>query len=453
MTNEELWHSALSELEILVSKANFVTWFQNTAIVARKEGAVILQVPNAFAKEWLEYKYHKFIIKALRALSPEVRSVEYIISSQLQPLLQKNKFQRELVAEEQLEFKELLVDRETNLNPRYTFNSFIVGSFNELAHAASVAGSKNLGRAYNPLFIYGGVGLGKTHLLQAVGNAVKKSSPRLKVQYVTAERFTNELVSSMQNNEAHIFKEKYRSHDLLIIDDIQFIAGKVKTQEEFFHTFNALYESGRQVVFSSDKPPQSIQDLEERLKSRFAGGMIADISQPDYESRLAILKSKAVGQESFLTEEVMEFIASSVEKNIRELEGTLNSVVAKSKLLGRIATIPEVKEILAKNLRPKKIVTANQIIKSVAEFYDINEKFLYDKTRKKEVVKPRQVAMYLLREDFSGSYPYIGQRFGGRDHTTAIHAYAKILQNLKRDNALVEEVRRIREKIYEHNSG
>ncbi|MDP3784573.1 MAG: chromosomal replication initiator protein DnaA [bacterium] len=451
MTNEELWHSALSELEILVSKANFVTWFQNTAIVARKEGAVILQVPNAFAKEWLEYKYHKFIIKALRALSPEVRSVEYIISSQLQPLLQKHKFQRELVAEEQLEFKELLVDRETNLNPRYNFDSFIVGSFNELAHAASVAVSKNLGRAYNPLFIYGGVGLGKTHLLQAVGNAVKKSSPRFKVQYVTAERFTNELVSSMQNNEAHVFKEKYRSHDLLIIDDIQFIAGKVKTQEEFFHTFNALYESGRQVVFSSDKPPQSIPDLEERLKSRFAGGMIADISQPDYESRLAILKSKAVGQESFLTEEVMEFIASSVEKNIRELEGTLNSVVAKSKLLGRIATIPEVKEILAKNLRPKKIVTANQIIKSVAEFYDVNEKSLYEKTRKKEVVKPRQIAMYLLREDFSGSYPYIGQRFGGRDHTTAIHAYAKVLQNLKRDNALVEEVRRIREKIYEHS--
>ena len=453
MTNEELWHAALSELEVLVSKANFVTWFQNTAIVARKEGAVILQVPNAFAKEWLEYKYHKFIIKALRSLSPEVRSVEYIISSQLQPLLQKNKFQREMVTDEQMEFKELLVDRETNLNPRYTFDSFIVGSFNELAHAASLAVSKNLGRAYNPLFVYGGVGLGKTHLLQAVGNAVKKASPRLKVQYVTAERFTNELVSSMQNNEAHVFKEKYRSHDLLIIDDIQFIAGKIKTQEEFFHTFNALYESGRQVVFSSDKPPQSIQNLEERLKSRFAGGMIADISQPDYESRLAILKSKAAGQESFLTDEVVEFIASSVEKNIRELEGTLNSVVAKSKLLGRIATILEVKEILAKNSRPKKIVTANQIIKSVAEFYDINEKFLYEKTRKKEVVKPRQIAMYLLREDFSGSYPYIGQRFGGRDHTTAIHAYEKVMQNLKRDTTLAEEVRRIREKIYEYSGG
>ncbi len=454
MTNEELWHAALNELEVLVSKANFVTWFQNTAIVAHKEGAVILQVPNAFAKEWLEYKYHKFILKALRSLSPEVRSVEFIISSQLQPLLQKNKLRREIAAEsEQLEFKELLVDRETNLNPRYTFDSFIVGSFNELAHAASLAVSKNLGQAYNPLFIYGGVGLGKTHLLQAIGNATKKSSPRLKVQYVTAERFTNELVSSMQANEANLFKEKYRSHDLLIIDDIQFIAGKTKTQEEFFHTFNALYESGRQVVFSSDKPPQSIQDLEERLKSRFAGGMVADISQPEYESRLAILKSKSQGKESFLTEEILEFIASGVEKNIRELEGALNSVVAKSKLLGRIATTAEVKEILVKNSRPKRIVTANQIIKSVADFYDVNEKILYEKTRKKEVVKPRQVAMYLLREDFSGSYPFIGQRFGGRDHTTAIHAYEKVLQGLKRDGVLVEEIRRIREKIYEYNGG
>ena len=451
MTNEELWQAALNELEILVSKANFITWFQNTAVVARKDGTIIVQVPNAFAKEWLEYKYHKFILKSLRALSPEVRNVEYIISSQLAPLLQKTRLAREsLVQEEQLEFKELLVDRETNLNPRYTFDSFIVGSFNELAHAAAFAVSKNLGQAYNPLFIYGGVGLGKTHLLQAVGNASKKKSGRAKIQYISAERFTNELVTAMQANEAHIFKDKYRSYDMLIIDDIQFIAGKTKTQEEFFHTFNSLYESGRQVVFSSDKPPQSIQNLEERLKSRFAGGMVADISQPEYESRLAILKSKAQGKESFLTEDILEFIASNVQKNIRELEGALNSVVAKSKLIGKLLNVQEVREILAKNSQPKRIITANQIIRAVAEFYDVNEKSLSEKTRKKEIVKPRQIAMYLLREDFNGSYPYIGQRFGGRDHTTAIHAHDKIIQDMRKENTLTEELKRIREKIYEY---
>ena len=408
MTNEELWQAALNELELAVSKANFITWFQNTSIAAHQDGVVVLNVPNAFAKEWLEYKYHKFIVKALRGLSPEIRNIEYVISSELAPLLQKRRREKGIAPqEEQLEFKELMVDRETNLNPRYTFDSFVVGPFNELAHAAAAAVSKNLGQAYNPLFIYGGVGLGKTHLLQAVGNAVKKNSPRLKLIYTTSERFTTELVNFIQNNETHIFKDKYRSYDLLIIDDIQFISGKVKTQEELFHIFNLLYETGKQIIFSSDKPPHAIHDLEERLKSRFEGGMVADIGQPEYESRLAILKSKSFGKENYLNPEVLGFIAANVQKNIRELEGALNSVVAKSKLSGRILNIPEVKEIIDKNTQPKRIVTANQIIKCVAEFYDINEKILFEKTRKKEVVKPRQIAMYLLREDFSGSYPFI----------------------------------------------
>lgn len=446
MTNEELWQAALSELETTVSKANFVTWFQNTSIATIQGGNVVLHVPNAFTKEWLEYKYHKFILKAVRNLAPEIRGIEYIISSQLQSLSQKHKLQRGIPPqEEQLEFRELLVDRETNLNPRYTFDSFVVGPFNELAHAASVAVSNNLGLTYNPLFIYSGVGLGKTHLLQAIGNAVKKSRPRLKIQYISSERFTNELITSMQNNEANMFKEKYRSHDLLIIDDIQFIAGKTKTQEEFFHTFNTLYEAGKQIIFSSDKPPHSISDLEERLRSRFSGGMVADISQPEYESRLAILRNKVQGKEGIVTPEIIEFIASSVQKNIRELEGALNAVIAKSKLLGRMITIHEVKEILTKNTQPKRIITANQIIKAVSNFYDIAERELSEKTRKKEIVKPRQVAMYLLREDFNASYPYIGQRFGGRDHTTAIHAFEKISNILKNNNLFCEEVRRIRE--------
>lgn len=451
MTNEELWQAALNELELAVSKANFITWFQNTSIAAHQDGVVVLNVPNAFAKEWLEYKYHKFIVKALRGLSPEIRNIEYVISSELAPLLQKRRREKGIAPqEEQLEFKELMVDRETNLNPRYTFDSFVVGPFNELAHAAAMAVSKNLGQAYNPLFVYGGVGLGKTHLLQAVGNAVKKNSPRLKLIYTTSERFTTELVNFIQNNETHIFKDKYRSYDVLIIDDIQFISGKVKTQEELFHIFNLLYETGKQIIFSSDKPPHSIQDLEERLKSRFEGGMVADIGQPEYESRLAILKSKSFGKENYLNQEVLGFIASNVQKNIRELEGALNSVVAKSKLSGRILNIPEVKEIIDKNTQPKRIVTANQIIKCVAEFYDMNEKILFEKTRKKEVVRPRQIAMYLLREDFSGSYPFIGQRFGGRDHTTAIHSYEKIMKELKKNAQLIEEVKRIRE-LYDYN--
>ncbi len=454
MTNEELWHTALEELETSVSKANFVTWFQNTSVAERQNGNVVVCVPNGFVKEWLEYKYHKTILKALRNISPDTRNIEYVISSQLEPLLQKHKLQRGLeprTSDEQLEFRELLVDKETNLNPRYTFESFVVGSFNELAHAAAVAASKNLGAVYNPLFIYGGVGLGKTHLLQSVGNYVKKSNPRLKVRYTSAERFTSELVASMQANEASSFKEKYRSYDLLIIDDIQFIAGKTKTQEEFFHTFNALYETGRQIIFSSDKPPASIQNLEERLKSRFEGGMVADISQPEYESRLAILKNKAAGKEPQVTEEILEFIASNVQKNIRELEGALNAVLARSKLSGQLISSAEIKEILSKNTQPKKIVTANQIIKTVADFYSVNEKVLYEKTRKKEVVKPRQIAMYLLREDFNGSYPYIGQRFGGRDHTTAIHSFEKVSQDIKKNAQIGEEIKRIRERLYEYD--
>ena len=452
MTNEELWQQALSELETSVSKANFVTWFQNTSIAARQEGVIILHVPNAFAKEWLEYKYHKFILKALRALSPEVRNVEYAISAQLAAIAQKQKLQRVFTPqEEQMEFKEFFVDRETNLNPKYTFEAFVVGPFNELAHAAAQAVSKSLGTVYNPLFIYGGVGLGKTHLLESIGNAVKKANPRLKVQYLSAERFTSELVAAMQSNEINTVKEKYRSCDLLILDDIQFISGKTKTQEELFHTFNTLYECGRQVVFSSDKPPKLIQDLEERLKSRFEGGMVVDISQPDYETRLAILKNKSRGKESYLTDEILDVIAGTVQRNIRELEGALNAVFAKSKLAGRALAIPEVREILMKNLQPRRTVTANQIIHAVAEFYDIQERSLFDKTRKKEIVKPRQIAMYLLRDDFNGSYPYIGQRFGGRDHTTAIHAYEKISKDVKRNPQLSEEIKRIRE-VYDFNS-
>lgn len=452
MTQEELWKSVLGEIKLEVSKANYITWFKNTALSSNLDGVVMINVPNTFTKEWLEYKYNKLILKSLRNYSKSVRSIKYNISSDIfqSTRASKNTEQQQKTPEQenQLGFKEFQVDKETNLNPRYTFDSFIVGSFNDMAHAAATAVTKNVGSLYNPLFIYGGVGRGKTHLIQAIGNKIKKDNPELKVLYVTSEKFTSEVVSAMQNGTMPSFKEKYRKYDVLIIDDIQFIANKVRTQEEFFHTFNALYESNKQIIISSDCPPKSMQELEDRLRSRFEGGIMADISEPDYESRLAILKTKAENKEFSPSMEIIEYIASTIQNNIRELEGALNAVIAKERLVGKSLSIDEVKEILNKNSRPKKLLTAAQIIKTVADFYNIKEAFLFEKTRKKEIVRPRQVAMYLLREDFNGSYPYIGQKFGGRDHTTAIHSYEKIKNCLKKDDRLAEEIKSIRDNLY-----
>lgn len=457
MTNEELWQIVLNEAEISISRANFITWFKHTFISHNEQGIITVSVPNGFTKEWLENKYQKLIMRAIRTTCPEVRSIEYIISkapatetiiktvSSLQQISPSAR-----PAEEQLEFQELRIDKNTNLNPRYVFDTFIVGSFNELAHAAAQSVVKNIASLYNPLFIYGGVGLGKTHLLQATGNAIKQHNPSLKVYYTTSERFTNELVAAIQNHEPQRFKDLYRQFDVLIIDDIQFIAGKVRTQEEFFHTFNTLHENNKQIIFSSDRPPKSIANLEERLRSRFEAGLIADISQPDYETRLAILKTKLATKKGDLPKEILEYIASAVEKNIRELEGALNIVNARIHMMGVTPSVEEVKELLLQiTSRQKRVVTAANILKEVCVFYDINEKQLFERSRRREVVKPRQVAMYLLRQDFHGSFPYIGQKFGGRDHTTAIHAYEKITKDIKDNPEFADEIQILREHIYE----
>jgi len=453
MNQEELWQSVLGQIEFEVSRANFATWFKHTSIHSIEDGIATIAVPNAFAKEWLEKKFHKNIIKSLRSTVPEVRNASYIVSSidaPAQPQVKRRSEPAETI-DEQLEFKEFSVDRDTNLNPRYTFESFVIGTFNEFAHAAGLSITKNLGSLYNPFFVYGGVGLGKTHLLHAIGNQVKKDHPDYKVLYITSERFVNELISVLQNREPlHSFKEKYRNVDLLIIDDVQFIAGKAKSEEEFFHTFNSLYERGKQIIFSSDKPPQSIQNLEERLRSRFEAGLTADISEPEYEARLAILKLKQGTKEPVVADEVLEYIAFTIQKNIRELEGALNIILAKSKLKGRPLTIDEAKTALEQLTKTtKKIVTPSQIINAVAQYYDLGEGGLFERSRRREVVRPRQIAMYLLREDFHGSYPFIGQKLGGRDHTTALHAYEKISNELKKDLKLVEEVKQIRGKMYE----
>ncbi len=455
MKNEELWQIVLNEAELSISRANFITWFKHTFISQNEQGVIVVSVPNGFTKEWLENKYHKLIMRVIRTTCPEVRSIEYVVSKKTIPEtqqktapLQINK--QEQRAEEQLEFQELHVDKNTNLNPRYIFETFIVGSFNELAHAAAQSVIKNIASLYNPLFIYGGVGLGKTHLLQATGNAIKQHNPSLKVYYTTSERFTNELVTAIQNHEPQRFKDRYRQFDVLIIDDIQFIAGKVRTQEEFFHTFNALYENNKQIIFSSDRTPKSIANLEERLRSRFEAGLIADISQPDYETRLAILKTKLATKKTDLPNEILEYIASVVEKNIRELEGALNIINARIHTTGVMPSLENVKELLLQiTSNKKRVVTAANIIKEVCVFYDINEKQLFERSRRREVVKPRQVAMYLLREDFHGSFPYIGQKFGGRDHTTAIHACEKIIKDIKDNPELANEIQLLREHIYE----
>lgn len=447
---EKLWKDALVEIELNVSRANFITWFKNTSINKEENGAIFLNVPNTFVKEWLSGKYHKFILRAINNLYPSVRSIEYSIVPQ-SVSLSKNRavpITTPLNTEEQLGFNEFYIDREANLNPKYTFDSFIVGSFNEVAHAAALAVIKGFGNVYNPLFIYGGVGLGKTHLLQAIGNKAKELDPDMKIHYLTSEKFASDFINAVQNKNIYDFKEKYRRYNLLIIDDIQFFSEKLKIQEEFFHIFNTLYERNNQLVFSSDRSPKHIIGLEERLRSRFEGGMMVDISKPELEARIAILKTKAETKGFLVDQDVIEYIASAIQENIRELEGALNSIVGQSKIRGKILSINEVKEILKKNAKPVKTITFTEIIKTVSSFYEINEKSLFEKTRKKEIVKPRQIAMYLLREDLNISYPYIGQKFGQRDHTTVIHAYRKVERSLKKDDKLSEEIENIRGILY-----
>ena len=447
---EKLWRDALFEIEPNVSKANFSTWFKDTYISKYEDGVVTINVPNDFVKEWLSTKYYKFVISSLRNLNPSIRHADYLIVSkppQINQLEKKQYFKQQGNNEEQLGFQELNTDTEANLNPRYTFDSFVVASFNEVAHSAAIAVSKSIGNLYNPLFIYGGVGLGKTHLLQAIGNETKKNNPATKVQYLTSEKFANDYVLSIQNKNIHLFKEKYRKYNLLIVDDIQFFSDKLKIQEEFFHIFNALYDGNNQIIFSSDKPPQYIVGLEDRLKSRFEGGMMVDISQPSLEERMAILRVKMQQRGYLISDEIIDFIAKNIKENIRELEGALNSVIGQSKIRGRVLGLVDVEEILKRKIKPVRVVTADSVIKIIANYYNMEEKKLNEKTRRQEIVKPRQIAMYLLRNDLNTSYPYIGRRLGQKDHTTAIHAYKKITHDIKNDKKLEQEINNIREII------
>ncbi|KKS04580.1 MAG: Chromosomal replication initiator protein DnaA [Candidatus Nomurabacteria bacterium GW2011_GWA2_41_25] len=442
MNTKQLWKNCLMEIETGISKANFSTWFKNTSIIKEDTGIIYIGVPNEFVRDWLMNKYHKLITKTIADAYENMRAVEYTIIK-IENSKQETTIINETVDKE-LPLKDLYINPEDNLNPRYHFNSFIVGTFNELAYAAAQAIIESPGTKYNPFFIYGGTGLGKTHLIQAVGNSIKNKYPDKKVHYMTLERFATDFVNSLQNNKANSFKEKYRRYDLLIIDDIQFIGKMEKIQEELFHTFNTFHENNKQIIFSSDKHPNYIPELADRLKSRFAAGMIVDISEPEYESRLAILKVKLREVNIDLDQEIIEYVAGAVQGNIRELEGSLNLIVCQYRLKNKPLSLPEVKNLLKNNMRPKKNMAIKDVVKIVSEYYKLEESSVYEKTRKKEIVKARQVVMYLLREDFNVSYPLIGQKLGGKDHTTVIHSCLKIKKDLKNDPGLLQELEQMR---------
>lgn len=451
MNLKNLWQCALGEIELSISKANFITWFQNTEVHSKKDGMIIVNVPNGFTKEWLENKYDKLILRVLRNACPDIKEIKFVIGGPLLPrsFSKQKKETPKPLPEKQLKFEEFAVNKETNLNPKYTFDNFIVGSFNELAQAAGKAVTKHLGALYNPLFVYGGTGLGKTHLLQAIGNELVQKYPSKKTRYLSSEKYTRELVDAISKKGMESFKLKYRKIDVLIIDDIQFIAGKEKTQEEFFHTFNTLHQKNKQIIISSDRPPKAIQTIEDRLRSRFEGGMIADISQPDLETRIAILKNKNKEKNIEISDEIIYYIANHIQKNIRELEGALNRIIAACQINNTFPTIEKSIKILSGLIyKPKKMTTLKDVIQTVAEFYDVNINDLMDKCRRKEVVRPRQIAMYLIRKELNGSFPYIGQKIGGRDHTTAMYAYEKISKEIEINETFQQEVNLIKERIY-----
>jgi chromosomal replication initiator protein len=454
MTKEQLWQGVLGELELNLSKANFTTWFKNTFIFSWDEtkGEIVIAVPNAFTQAWLEKKYHKDIKKGLINVSnQDIKNVIYKIEN-IRHYKEMKELEGQKIAEPTL-IEDSASKTRLNaygLNPYYTFDNFVVGKNNELAYAACKAVAEKSGEKYNPLFIYSGVGLGKTHLLQAIGHAILEKNPKAKVLYVSCEKFTNDYIRAIHDKTIDSFKKYYRTVDLLLVDDVQFMAGKEGTQEEFFHTFNELHQKNRQIVITSDRLPKTIPALEERLISRFEWGLITDISKPDLETRLAILNSKCEEKKYKLSDDILKFLASTIQTNVRELEGALNKVIAYHNLYNLEPTLDSTKNILSSlKAKPQRgALTPRQVIKTVSDFYEIKPNDLCSKTRKKEVAMPRQIAMYLLREEVGTSYPSIGQELGGRDHTTAIHAYNKIKEAVEEDGRVKDDIEMIKQRLY-----
>ena len=462
MNNHDIWQVVLAEIELSpnVSRANFNTWFRNTGIMDYKDGEVVVCVPSTFNQAWLEKKYHQMIVnslervtgKPIKRLGYKVENIKNVATQTV--ILDDDKKKQE---------KQNIVSPTTyqtmpigtngggfSLNPKYVFERFVVGSGSELAFAAAQAVVKKPGEAYNPLFIYGGVGLGKTHLLQAIGHDLVKNNPSLRVMYASAEKFSNDFISSVKEGNARNFQDRYRGVDLLLIDDIQFISGKDRTQESFFHTFNELHQQNKQVVMTSDRPPKAIPALEDRLKSRFEWGMIVDVGPPDIETRIAVLQKKCAELDFELDTSILQIISTMVQKNIRELEGALNKVIAYHQLKNTKPSEESVRSLLSsiEVHSMQKSTTPQEIIDAVCQFYQVSGEDVMGTSRQKRFSTPRQIIMYLMRGELGMSYPSIGNELGGRDHTTAMHADNKIIRNVENDLKLKQELELIKQKLY-----
>ncbi len=463
MDAKQVWRAALGELQVSLSPANFETWLKETALVAVDDNRFTVAVPNGFAKDWLETRYRSLISQTLARVVGYSVQVDFEVREGLTPPASDSVDQApasmgadgaEPPSIQRVRLEPGRVGSpegsSASLNPRYTFRNFIVGSANRLAHAASLSVAERPGHAYNPLFLYGGVGLGKTHLMHAIGNQVLARFPRKRVVYATSEKFTNEFITSIQQGKIDDFRNRYRRIDLLLIDDIQFIADKERTQEEFFHTFNAIHEDGKQIVLSSDRPPKLITTLEERLRSRFEWGLIADLTAPDLETRIAILRAKAEEQSVHIGADVLEFIARKVISNIRELEGALNRIVAYANMGGMPISIELAQAVLSNVLyNPKRrLVTPERIVQAVSDYYSVELDALKGQKRDRAIVTPRQIAMYLMRAETDVSLLRIGQELGGRDHSTVLHACDKIDRETQENEELRRDLAAVRELIY-----
>lgn len=457
MQDDTLWQAILGEIELSVSRGSYVTWFKNTRVLRTDGSSIVIGVGNIFTKQQLEVKYRPLLDSLLAKYAPEGTVLEFKIHDSVntpKKSLKKSRPAPEQQAPKQTTFNTKAPKNSFShsyrkgLNDHYTFDSFIVGSNNELAYAACQAIAHQPGHKYNPMFVYGGVGLGKTHLIQAVGNGILTNNPKAHVVYITSEQFVQEFLEAIRYKKITDFAGHYRSADVLIVDDLQFIAGKEKTQEEFFHTFNALHQANKQIIISSDKPPKAIPTLEERLRSRFEWGMIVDIGTPDFETRSAILQNKAIEHKQELPADVVEFLATRFHNNIRELEGALNQLLAFCEMRSLLPSLSVVTGVFGSSPSRPKRVSSKQIIEKTAKYYQVEMSDLLSPKRDKDIVMPRQIAMYLLRSELVMSFPKIAQELGRKDHTTAMHSVDKIQKELHFDNVLKEQIEDIKERLY-----
>ncbi|APF23641.1 chromosomal replication initiator protein DnaA [Clostridium butyricum] len=442
---KNIWAKTLETIKSELSEVSFNTWIKSCEPISISSDTITISVPNSFTQDILDKRYKDLVANSIEVVCSKLYKIEFVIASEAS--------EKEDLKENSSNSasKSIVVNDEmsSTLNPKYTFNSFVIGNSNRFAHAASLAVAESPAKAYNPLFIYGGVGLGKTHLMHAIGHYILDNNPSAKVVYVSSEKFTNELINAIKDDKNEDFRNKYRNVDVLLIDDIQFIAGKERTQEEFFHTFNALHDANKQIILSSDRPPKEIPTLEDRLRSRFEWGLIADIQVPDFETRMAILKKKADVENLNVANEVMGYIATKIKSNIRELEGALIRIIAYSSLTNRDVTVDLATEALKDIISKKqgKHITIDLIQDVVSSYFNLRVEDLKSQRRTRNVAHPRQIAMYLSRKLTDMSLPKIGEEFGGRDHTTVIHAYEKISENLKTDDSLQHTVNDITKKL------